>query len=77
MASPLFSRDFRRTDSYADATIQIFGYQITEELYQVIGDADQLPVVCKQSTEANSCDRIAIFNLQLQSTLDEVCHVYS
>lgn len=77
MAIPLFSRDFRRTDSDADATVQIFGYQITKEVYPVVGDADQLPVVIKQSTEANSCDRIAILNLHLQPALTEVCYVRS
>ncbi len=77
MAIPLFVTDVRRTDSYADATVQIFGYQITEEVYQVVGDADQLPVVIKQSTEVNSCDRILIFNLHLQLAFNEVCYVRS
>ena len=64
MAIPLFSRDARRTDSYAEATIQIFGYQITKEVDWAVGDADKFLVVIKQSTEACSGDRSEILNLQ-------------
>jgi hypothetical protein len=81
MAITLFSRDIRRTDSYADTTVQICGYHITAEFDQIVGDGKQFPVVIQQSIEVNSCDRIAIaipiFNLHSQASLDEVCHVYS
>jgi hypothetical protein len=72
MAIPLFVGDVRRTDSDTDTTVQTFGYQITEELYWVVGNADQLPLVIKQSTEVNSCD-----HLHLQLAFNEVCHVRS
>ncbi|GAX43025.1 hypothetical protein NIES4075_40350 [Tolypothrix sp. NIES-4075] len=33
MAISLFSGDATRTDSYVDASVQISGYHITEEIY--------------------------------------------
>jgi hypothetical protein len=49
MAIPLFSRDARRTDSYAEAIVQVSGYQITKEIYQVVGDRSEFFVAIKQS----------------------------
>ncbi|BAY22573.1 hypothetical protein NIES2100_23360 [Calothrix sp. NIES-2100] len=66
MVIPLFSRDARRTDSYAETTVQIFGYQITKEVYRLVGDADQFLVVIKQFTEACSGDRSEILNLHTE-----------
>jgi hypothetical protein len=59
----MFSRDSRRTDSDAESTFQIFGYQITKKVDLVVGDTDQFLVVIKQSTEFCRGDRSQIPNL--------------
>ncbi|BAY07708.1 hypothetical protein [Calothrix sp. NIES-2098] len=69
MAIPLFVGDARRTDSYAEATIQIPGYQITEEMYRVVSDAIQFLIVIKQSAKACSGDRISRKNAQIDRNL--------
>jgi hypothetical protein len=52
MAIPLFSRDARRTDSCAEAIVQVLGYQITKEVDQVVGgDRSEFFVVVKQSLD--------------------------
>ena len=59
MAIPLFSGDATRTDSYVDASVQISGYHITEEIYsggRILVYPDQFAVVIKQSTEASRRD---------------------
>jgi hypothetical protein len=53
MAITLFSGDATQTDSCVDATVQISGYHITEEIYsgdRTLVSPDQFAVVIKQST---------------------------
>lgn len=63
MVVPLFSRDARRKDSYAESTVQSFGAQITTEVDRVVGDGDQLLLFIKQSTKFGFGDRSEILNL--------------
>ncbi|OUL28741.1 hypothetical protein [Nostoc sp. 106C] len=69
MRIPLFSRDARRTDSYAEATVQICDYQITEEVDRAVCDSHQFLFVIKQSTEAFSSDRISLKNAQIDQQI--------
>ncbi|OUL37235.1 hypothetical protein BV372_03150 [Nostoc sp. T09] len=69
MTIPLFSRDARRTDSYAEATVQISDYQITKEVDWAVCNSHQFLFVITQSTEAFNSDRMSLKNAQIDQKI--------